>query len=127
MWRLCSAIHGSTNFQNPRPTGSCVLRRGLSEQHAQWYGSWYRRGCPKMSEAMDGRREAHMDVLVAVFGQPLRYQLLLRGKKEQELQNITERNNDDTTGIYNRRGQWPGPGDCIAVCQRRRESLHRRH
>ncbi|MGF2685896.1 hypothetical protein ACQUWM_05310, partial [Marinobacter sp. DUT-3] len=26
---------------------------------------------PKISEAMDGRREAHMDVLVAVFGRKL--------------------------------------------------------
>jgi len=27
-------------------------------------------GFQKMSEAMDGRREAHMDVLVAVFWKP---------------------------------------------------------
>ncbi len=27
-------------------------------------------GLPKISEAMDGLREAHMDVLVAVFGRP---------------------------------------------------------
>ena len=28
------------------------------------------KGLPKMSEAMDGRREAHTDVLEAVFGRP---------------------------------------------------------
>nr|BBJ04714.1 hypothetical protein YBY_25630 [Marinobacter nauticus] len=27
-------------------------------------------GFPKISKAMDGLREAHMDVLVAVFGKP---------------------------------------------------------
>jgi hypothetical protein len=29
------------------------------------------RGFPEISEAMDGRREAHRDVLVAVSGKPL--------------------------------------------------------
>jgi len=29
-------------------------------------------GFPKISKAMDGLREAHMDVLVAVFGKPNR-------------------------------------------------------
>ena len=29
------------------------------------------RACPKMSEAKDGRSQAHMDVLVAVFGHAL--------------------------------------------------------
>ena len=28
-------------------------------------------GFPKISKAMDGLREAHMDVLVAVFGKPV--------------------------------------------------------
>jgi len=41
-----------------------ISKPGISGTFASNVGQ----AIPKMSEAMDGRREAHMDVLVAVFG-----------------------------------------------------------
>src|SRR5690554_288368 len=96
LWRFCSAIHGSANFWEEPPAKAfrlCAIVRplypaGISAQsqlqtecicetpvrplfkglllRCQEGSVWG--PFPKMSEAMDGRREAHMDVLVAVFG-----------------------------------------------------------
>ena len=50
-----------------------------------------------MSEAMDGRREAHMEVLVAVFGKALWHQLLPESKENSnsKIQNELKRKNGE--------------------------------
>src|SRR5690554_7913909 len=58
MWRFCSAIHGSANFWKSLPDGVRF------KEFDKALGTSF----PKISEAKDGRREAHTDVLVAVFG-----------------------------------------------------------
>ena len=50
-----------------QPTGFVIL---LLERYRKDRKGGGRKGFPEMSAAMDGRRQAHMDVLVAVSGKP---------------------------------------------------------
>ncbi|PSF05997.1 hypothetical protein C7H09_11685 [Marinobacter fuscus] len=69
------------------PTSRLV--RNPTPTHRKGFGV----GFPKISKAKDGLREAHMDVLVAVFGKPTPKAFEHQGQDDSTQQNEEYRDN----------------------------------